>query len=108
MKDYLKDYLIPQAAEFIDMYDPDILWYDGDWTTPVEELGTYEIAAYFYNQAEGRKEVAVNDRYGMVGGRTLRNIRGDIFTSEYGYGISASLSALTGRIRKKMSLHPRS
>ena len=88
VKDYLKDYLIPQAAEFIDMYDPDILWYDGDWTTPVEELGTYEIAAYFYNQAEGRKEVAVNDRYGMVGGRTLRNIRGDIFTSEYGYGIS--------------------
>lgn len=88
VKDYLKDYLIPQAAEFIDIYDPDILWYDGDWTTPVEELGTYEIAAYFYNQAEGRKEVAVNDRYGMVNGKTLRNIRGDIFTSEYGYGIS--------------------
>jgi alpha-L-fucosidase len=85
VRDYLKDYLIPQAVEFIDRYDPDIVWYDGDWTIPVEELGTYEISAYFYNQAEGRKEVAVNDRYGLVNNRVLRKKRGDIFTSEYGY-----------------------
>jgi alpha-L-fucosidase len=86
VKDFLKDYIIPQAVEFIDRYDPDILWYDGDWTTPVENLGSYEIAAYFYNKAEGKKEVAVNDRYGLVNGKILRNRLGDIYTSEYGYG----------------------
>jgi alpha-L-fucosidase len=85
VKDFLKEYLIPQAVEFIDRYDPDIVWYDGEWTDPVERLGSYEISAYFYNQAEGRKDVAVNDRYGQVNGKGLRKKRGDIFTSEYGY-----------------------
>jgi alpha-L-fucosidase len=85
VKDFLKQYLIPQAAEFIDRYDPDIVWYDGEWTDPVENLGSYEITAYFYNQAEGRKEVAVNDRLGQVDHRGLRKKRGDIYTSEYGY-----------------------
>jgi alpha-L-fucosidase len=85
VKDFLKEYLIPQAIEFIDRYDPDIVWYDGEWTDPVEKLGSYEISAYFYNQAEGRKEVAVNDRYGQVNHKGLRKKRGDIYTSEYGY-----------------------
>ena len=85
VKDFLKDYSIPQAIEFIDKYDPDILWYDGDWDTVAEELGSYEIAAYFYNQATGRKEVAVNDRYGLKkeDRRTSRARLGDIFTSEH-------------------------
>jgi alpha-L-fucosidase len=84
VKDFAKDYIIPQAVEFIDKYDPDILWYDGEWDTPVELTGTYEISAYFYNKAEGRKEVAVNDRYGKEHNKSLRSVRGDIFASEYG------------------------
>ena len=87
VKDFAKHYIIPQAVEFIDKYDPDILWYDGEWDTPVEFLGAYEISAYFYNRAEGRKEVAVNDRYGLENNRRygyMRSYRGDFFTSEYG------------------------
>lgn len=87
VKDFAKQYIIPQAVEFIDTYDPDILWYDGEWDTPVELLGAYEISAYFYNQAQGRKEVAVNDRYGLENNRKygyMRSYRGDFFTSEYG------------------------
>jgi alpha-L-fucosidase len=83
VKDFAKDYIIPQAVEFIDRYDPDLIWYDGEWTTDVNDLGTYEISSYFYNQAEGRKEVAVNDRYGIKDGKRLRFVRGDFFTSEY-------------------------
>jgi alpha-L-fucosidase len=83
VKDFAKDYIIPQAVEFIDKYDPDLVWYDGEWETDVNELRTYEISAYFYNQAEGRKEVAVNDRYGTEDGSRLRFVRGDFFTSEY-------------------------
>jgi alpha-L-fucosidase len=88
VKDFMRDYIIPQAVEFIDSYDPDILWYDGEWTTPVDQLGSYDIAAYFYNHAEGRKEVATNDRFGAAPfGRNdySRRKRGDAFTSEYGY-----------------------
>jgi alpha-L-fucosidase len=84
VKDFAKDYLVPQAAEFIDKYDPDILWYDGDWSTSAEDLHSYDITSYFYNRAEGRKEVAVNDRYGTENGKWLRSRRGDIFTNEYG------------------------
>jgi alpha-L-fucosidase len=83
VKDFAKDYIIPQAVEFIDQYDPDLIWYDGEWTTDANDLRTYEISSYFYNQAEGRKEVAVNDRYGTKDGQRLRFVRGDFFTSEY-------------------------
>jgi len=85
VKNYSKNYLVPQATEFIDLYDPDIVWYDGDWGTNVDSLKTYEISAYFYNNAEGRKEVAVNDRYGgHEGEKWQRSKRGDFFTNEYG------------------------
>ncbi|MDR1813610.1 MAG: alpha-L-fucosidase [Tannerella sp.] len=87
VRDFLKDYLIPQAVEFIDRYDPDIVWYDGEWTSSVHELGSYEITAYLYNHAEGRKEVAVNDRLGRDdNNKQMRHRRGDIYSSEYGYG----------------------
>ncbi len=85
VRNYVTDYMIPQAVEFIDRYDPDILWYDGDWNTNVDSLRTYDLSAYFYNHAEGRKEVAVNDRYGgHTGEKWQRSKRGDFFTNEYG------------------------
>ena len=85
VENFATDYLVPQAVEFIDSYDPDILWFDGDWDTNVQDLKTYDIASYFYNNAEGRKEVAVNDRYGgNEGEKWLRSKRGDFFTNEYG------------------------
>ena len=84
VKHFAKDYLVPQATEFIDKYDPDIIWYDGQWRTPAIDLQSYDIAAYFYNQAQGRKDVAVNDRYGLDSdGKDLRVKRGDFFTNEY-------------------------
>ncbi len=85
VKDFATEYLVPQATEFIDKYDPDLIWYDGDWTTNVEELHTYDIASYFYNKVEGRKQVAVNDRYGPnKGEKWQRSKRGDFYTNEYG------------------------
>lgn len=84
VKNFAEDYLIPQATEFIDKYDPDLIWYDGDWSTPAKKLRTYDIASYFYNNAEGRKEVAINDRYGTESDKSLRFIRGDFYTDEYG------------------------
>ena len=96
VKDFVRDYIIPQTAEFIDKYDPDLLWYDFDWMSYAHRNGSYEITAYLYNKAEGRKEVACNDRYGKpfppeIEGRFtkrprnwLRTVRGDFFTDEWG------------------------
>jgi len=96
VKDFVRDYIVPQTTEFIDKYDPDLLWYDYDWTTFAHKNGSYDITAYMYNKAEGRKEVACNDRYGKalpeeIKGRFtkrprnwLRTVRGDFYTDEWG------------------------
>lgn len=96
VKDFVHEYIVPQSVEFIDKYDPDILWNDFDWMTYADENGSYEVAAYMYNKAEGRKEVAFNDRHGKgraeeIAGRFtkrprqwLRTVRGDFFTDEWG------------------------
>jgi alpha-L-fucosidase len=78
VEDFFGEYIVPQAKEFIDLYDPDILWFDGDWEMFAEEYRSPEIIAHFYNRASGRKEVALNDR----NGRTRFKI-GDFFCSEY-------------------------
>ena len=84
VKEFGKHYALPQAVEFIDRYDPDLIWYDGDWRAKHTFYKSYDIAAYYYNQAEGRKEVAVSDRYGVAeNGKWLRFVRGDFFCSEY-------------------------
>jgi len=75
---FTDQYIIPQAKDFIDKYDPDILWFDGEWQRPATYYKTPALVAYFYNQAEGRKEVASNDRMGME----TRRKYGDFFTSE--------------------------
>jgi alpha-L-fucosidase len=79
VRNYTNDYMVPQIKEFIDLYDPDILWLDGEWHTTIDELKTPEIVSYFYNQSEGRKQVAVNDRFG----KGTRHKMGDFFASEY-------------------------
>jgi alpha-L-fucosidase len=76
--DFFADYIEPQAKEFIDLYDPDILWFDGDWTDYPETLRTPQIIAHFFNNAADRKEVTVNDRIGRIRFRA-----GDFFCSEY-------------------------
>ena len=84
VRDFIGDYIIPQADEFIDMYDPELLWFDGDWTTSISDLRSPEIVSHFYNKAQDRKEVAVNDR---MGDGTRFNL-GDFYTSEYGSNLS--------------------
>ncbi len=78
VRNFIDELIVPQAKDFIDTYDPDILWFDGEWQRSAEYYRTPEIVAYFYNQAEGRKEVVSNDRLGMG----TREKHGDFYTSE--------------------------
>lgn len=80
VQDYVKDYMNPQVKELIDRYDPDLMWGDGEWDHPAGFWNSKELIAYYYNQTEGRKKVAVNDRWGAG----TRGRYGDFFTSEYG------------------------
>ncbi len=78
VRNFIDELIVPQAKDFIDTYDPDILWFDGEWQRPAQYYRTPDIVAYFYNKAEGRKEVVSNDR---MGGDTRKEY-GDFFTSE--------------------------
>jgi alpha-L-fucosidase len=78
VRNFVLQYLLPQAKDFVDRYDPDILWFDGDWTRPAAYYKTPDLVAYFYNRAQGRKEVAANDRLGSGS----RGHCGDFYTSE--------------------------
>lgn len=75
---FIDDYLLPQAKDYIDNYNPDILWFDGEWQRSENYYKTPEIVAYFYNKSEGQKEVASNDRLG----KGTREHSGDFYTSE--------------------------
>lgn len=91
LRDFYNDLINPQAIEFIDKYDPDILWFDGDWVVGADERNSRAIVAYFYNRAQGRKEVVVNDRMGLsrlvptAGQDPSAKPHGDYYTSEYAY-----------------------
>jgi len=64
VRDYWTDYMMPLFKEGVDKFDPDLVWYDGGWGTPATQNKSPEMTAYFYNQAEGRKDVVVNNRAG--------------------------------------------
>lgn len=65
VRDYARDYLVPQCKELIEKTNPDLLWYDGEWDAPAETWRAPEINAWYYNRAAQRgQEVAINDRSG--------------------------------------------
>jgi alpha-L-fucosidase len=79
VEDFIEDYYMPSMKELIDRYDPDIMWYDAEWYNLAKDNATDTVTAYFLNQAEGKKQVVVNDRLG----KDTRLKLGDFFTSEF-------------------------
>lgn len=56
---YLEEYLKPQVKELIENYDPDILWFDGEW---VEEF-THEQGQELYQYVRSLKPaILINNR----------------------------------------------
>lgn len=79
VRNYFDQYMAPLVKEMIDRFDPDGLWMDGEWCDTPETLHSRDLAAYLYNQASGRKEVCIDDRYGI----DTRNHHGDFYMNEF-------------------------
>jgi alpha-L-fucosidase len=108
VRDSYNDYINPQAIEFIDMYDPDLIWFDGDWVVGADERNSRSIIAYYYNHAHDRKEVAVNDRAGLARSSLLPGVPGESpdATPHGDIGNYAAVSAplvTTGRTQRMTS-----
>ena len=62
--DFVEDHHLPQLRELVNQYDPDLLWFDGDWDLPMDYWRSLEAVSYFYNRHGRHEEVVVNDRLG--------------------------------------------
>lgn len=87
-ENYVDDFMIPQIVELIEKFQPDLLYFDGEWDYPESYWKGKQIAAYYYNQAAARgQEVVLNDRLG----KGTRGNRGDLFHVEYHANVDRSL-----------------
>ncbi|MEN9360448.1 MAG: hypothetical protein RL095_1983 [Verrucomicrobiota bacterium] len=85
-KSYVDDFMIPQLVELVSKYQPDLLYFDGEWDHPEPFWRMRQFAAWYYNQAAARgQEVLLNDRFG----KGLRGKAGDLSHVEYGWGVEA-------------------
>ncbi len=82
---FVENYLIPQVRDLVVNYDPEILWFDGEW---IPEW-THEMGLDMYNMVRSMKpEVLINNRVdkgrqGMQGmTRTDQQYAGDFGTPE--------------------------
>jgi len=103
VRDFFDQYINPQLVEAIDLYDPDILWLDGDWYIHAVQRKFLPVVAYFFNHAQAKnQEVVINDRLGQTrrfdgcGPGSAPNPRadahGDFYASEVGYRPGAEVN----------------
>lgn len=82
-KNYVDNFMIPQLVELTEKFNPDFLYFDGEWDEPESFWKMRQFVAWYYNRAAARgQEVMVNDRWG----RGLRGKVGDLVHVEYQYG----------------------
>ena len=82
-KSYVDDFMIPQLVELTEKYNPDLLYFDGEWDHPESFWKIRQFVAWYYNRAAAKgQEVMVNDRWG----KGLRGKVGDLVHVEYEWG----------------------
>ena len=57
--EYFNNYLKPQVKELMDNYDPDIMWFDGEWTSSYTQEQGLELYAYL---RELKPSLIINNR----------------------------------------------
>lgn len=62
---YVDEVYYPQAVELNKLYQPDLIWSDGDWEANSSYWRSPELLAWLYNDGAGTADkVVVNDRWG--------------------------------------------
>ena len=61
---YVDKFLIPQFKELVDLYEPSLVFADGDWDFDYKQLRSQEMVNYLIDKV-GKDEVIVNNRWGV-------------------------------------------
>ncbi|MBR1626220.1 MAG: alpha-L-fucosidase [Bacteroidales bacterium] len=64
LDDYVDKYMLVQFKELVDLYQPSIVFADGDWDFDYKALRSSEMIDYLEKKV-GRNEVIVNNRWGI-------------------------------------------
>jgi Alpha-L-fucosidase len=79
IEQWVDTHMIPQMKELVNAYRPEVIFSDGEWDYPSEQLKSTEFLAWLYNESPVGETVVVNDRWG----EETRSKHGDYFTTEY-------------------------
>ena len=79
-KKYISEVMNPQFKEIVNLYEPAVIFSDGDWWMDDDKWETKPLLAWLFNEAPNKEEVVINDRWGKV-----RKKHGGYFTTEYGW-----------------------
>ena len=81
---YIREHMIPQFKDVVSRYRPALIFSDGEWDLEHERWQSTELLAWLFNEAPGRSEVVINDRWG----KGIRHKHGGYYTTEYGAGMA--------------------
>jgi len=70
---------LPQMKELVTLYQPEILWTDGEWDFEDEQLRSVDFLTWLYQESPVKESVVVNDRWG----KKTRGKHGGHHTTEY-------------------------
>jgi alpha-L-fucosidase len=76
---YVDQHMLPQMKDLVTMYEPDILWPDGEWDHQSETWRSTEFLSWLYNDSPVKESIVVNDRWG----KETRSRHGGFYTTEY-------------------------
>lgn len=79
---YVKDYMTIQVKDLVNRYQPDLLWFDGDWEHPSGVWQTNKLCHWLYEESPVASKIVINDRLG----NDTHSKYGSFQTSEYGRG----------------------
>ncbi|XP_054156458.1 alpha-L-fucosidase-like [Oppia nitens] len=55
---------MPELKELVNLYEPDVIWSDGDWEAPDSYWQSTDFLAWLYNDSPIKDKVVTNDRWG--------------------------------------------
>lgn len=85
-KRYVAEHMTPQFKDLVNRYQPALIFSDGEWDMPPEDWKSAELLAWLFNEAPGREEVVINDRWG----KGARHKLGGYYTTEYTAGLDTA------------------
>ncbi|KAG8176478.1 hypothetical protein JTE90_007148 [Oedothorax gibbosus] len=55
---------LPELFELVNLYEPEVIWSDGDWEATDTYWKAKEFLAWLYNESPVKDKIVVNDRWG--------------------------------------------